>query len=664
MKKARLGILILLVSAAITAGLFTNAAFTTAVNQPLLSPFHELIICGNEPTVYYVDGDNIFHPFPDETTYLSWYPDFSGVQHWEKSICDTSFKGTPITLRPGTFLVRFRGKQNLYAVSAPNILRLIRRSSIAQGLFGRQWNRTGVTGALRILAIQRLKDYKIGSTIVKTSDYNRQQELETCDSIHRCFGFPPPPMIDTTVPDPEPLPDIMTTTSPPSAPSSTNPSVPVTPTPPSASPPPSSTVPSTLTSAAIPAPAPYGGNFRIQCGFSHGNFDDPIVYPGQRGASHLHMYYGNTVVNAFTTTENILESGDSTCHGRTLNRTAYWVPALKDANDGIIRSMPINIYYKSGSLNHRTIRPLPTGLRVIAGTGSAGPNDPQPRSIVRWTCLSQIDSIRREEDFSQRIPYCAQGDTLLLTVMFPQCWDGVNLDSPNHKSHMAYPTSDTCPASHPVPVPHITYAVDYPVTTAGGTTLWRLSSDHYDAPAPGGYSAHGDWFMGWNPTIMKTFVTHCINGGRDCSGGNLGNGTTLPWFIEGSGVIEGQGTSAPTPVPTPAPAPAPAPTPAPTPTSTSAPTQSIVVTNDGAYVRWTVANGVDQNGGTMFLFSRTPQPVYGGTNVTAYHRSQGAVTDGYVNQLYGPGTYYVRVCAYNATNDTCHEYSNEVQAQL
>ena len=22
--------------------------------------------------------------------------------------------------------------------------------------------------------------------------------------------------------------------------------------------------------------------------------------------------------------------------------------------------------------------------------------------------------------------------------MFPQCWDGVNLDAPDHKSHMAY----------------------------------------------------------------------------------------------------------------------------------------------------------------------------------------------------------------------------------
>jgi hypothetical protein len=41
------------------------------------------------------------------------------------------------------------------------------------------------------------------------------------------------------------------------------------------------------------------------------------------------------------------------------------------------------------------------------------------------------------------------------------CWDGVNLDSPNHREHVAYPESGTfesggpCPASHPVRLPQI-----------------------------------------------------------------------------------------------------------------------------------------------------------------------------------------------------------------
>lgn len=43
------------------------------------------------------------------------------------------------------------------------------------------------------------------------------------------------------------------------------------------------------------------------------------------------------------------------------------------------------------------------------------------------------------------------------------CWDGKNLDSPNHKDHVAYPvdgpssfaTTGTCPSSHPVKIPQV-----------------------------------------------------------------------------------------------------------------------------------------------------------------------------------------------------------------
>lgn len=42
-------------------------------------------------------------------------------------------------------------------------------------------------------------------------------------------------------------------------------------------------------------------------------------------------------------------------------------------------------------------------------------------------------------------------------IVFPSCWDGVNLDSEDHKSHMSYPVggapdSGDCPSSHPVKV--------------------------------------------------------------------------------------------------------------------------------------------------------------------------------------------------------------------
>ena len=51
----------------------------------------------------------------------------------------------------------------------------------------------------------------------------------------------------------------------------------------------------------------------------------------------------------------------------------------------------------------------------------------------------------------------------MLVVNFTSCWDGKNLDSPDHQSHMAYPANGTfenqgpCPESHPVRMPQLMY---------------------------------------------------------------------------------------------------------------------------------------------------------------------------------------------------------------
>lgn len=51
------------------------------------------------------------------------------------------------------------------------------------------------------------------------------------------------------------------------------------------------------------------------------------------------------------------------------------------------------------------------------------------------------------------------------TVIFPSCWDGKNLDSPDHKSHVAYSpggtglAGDKCPSTHPVRIPQVMYEI-------------------------------------------------------------------------------------------------------------------------------------------------------------------------------------------------------------
>lgn len=51
-------------------------------------------------------------------------------------------------------------------------------------------------------------------------------------------------------------------------------------------------------------------------------------------------------------------------------------------------------------------------------------------------------------------------DGLRAELMFPMCWDGKNLSSANHKSHVAYPDlvmTGNCPPSHPVKLPGLMF---------------------------------------------------------------------------------------------------------------------------------------------------------------------------------------------------------------
>jgi hypothetical protein len=43
----------------------------------------------------------------------------------------------------------------------------------------------------------------------------------------------------------------------------------------------------------------------------------------------------------------------------------------------------------------------------------------------------------------------------------------------------------------------------------------------------GGFSAHADWWNGWDVDTEKTWIENCDNASKDCHGYLLGDGTTL-----------------------------------------------------------------------------------------------------------------------------------------
>jgi len=249
--------------------------------------------------------------------------------------------------------------------------------------------------------------------------------------------------------------------------------------------------------------------------------DDPIVFPGQPGASHLHTFFGNTLTNAFSTADSLRNTGNSTCRGGTANRTAYWIPSLLDLNGIPIAPTEAVFYYKSGynipNVSSR-ISLIPSGLRMVAGDPKA--TSANHDSAGSWGCTNVY------RGHNPAIIDCDIGDSIQLDVNFPQCWNGRDLDSPDHRSHMAYPDGQ-CPATHPVILPEISLHIRWSRTPTTKFYELRLASDMYDTRVGGGYSAHADWFEGWRDDVKESFVRNCVNASRDCHAHLTGDGREM-----------------------------------------------------------------------------------------------------------------------------------------
>ena len=144
---------------------------------------------------------------------------------------------------------------------------------------------------------------------------------------------------------------------------------------------------------------------------------------------------------------------------------------------------------------------FPAGLKVVAGNAMA--IAPQSLRIAAWNCGADEDDV----PLSSAPPTCP-GPTLTLHISFPDCWNGKTLDSPDHKSHLAYHgRNGRCPAGYPVPIPRLRMNVHYPTTGGPGVAL-----------ASGGqYSGHADFFNAWNARELRRLVRMCINAGRVCN---------------------------------------------------------------------------------------------------------------------------------------------------
>ncbi|MCF7794984.1 hypothetical protein K9M50_01325, partial [Patescibacteria group bacterium] len=99
----------------------------------------DLIKMDGLSAVYYLGDDGQRYVFPNESTYMSWYSDFSGVVTVPSSeLYDYDMNGN-VTMRPGTNLVKITTDLTVYAVEPGGILRSIVSEENAIDLYGEDW---------------------------------------------------------------------------------------------------------------------------------------------------------------------------------------------------------------------------------------------------------------------------------------------------------------------------------------------------------------------------------------------------------------------------------------------------------------------------------------------------------------------------------------------
>jgi len=232
------------------------------------------------------------------------------------------------------------------------------------------------------------------------------------------------------------------------------------------------------------------------CTVNHRLSDDPIVFPGLAGASHNHTFIGNPTTNANSTPASLV-GGPSSCQD-TLDASGYWFPTLLQNGTPVANSI-VTVYYKSGVKDYRTVKPFPAGFKLLVGDV----HTPDAAHFQgNWQCTGF-----KGNDFPAS---CPAGSSLLVHLKAPSCWDGVHLDTADHKSHMAWPVNGVCPADHPVPLPMLEIKIPYQLA---GTSTAGLA---YSSGAS--YSFHFDFMNGWNAARQAYVVSYCINGGRQCNG--------------------------------------------------------------------------------------------------------------------------------------------------
>jgi hypothetical protein len=262
------------------------------------------------------------------------------------------------------------------------------------------------------------------------------------------------------------------------------------------------------------------GTFTVDCGTNqnnHHNSDNFIVTPGvDHGALHVHDYVGNRTTTA-RSNDRSLAAGGTTCANN--DKSTYFWPVIRikqeangkqDTQQGpdkgnigrLVEPSAVKISFSSGGASK--VVAAPQFLRSITGDAKEVTNGPA-NARPSWTCQGF------ENRITNKYPVCPGTSAVERILDFSSCWDGQNLDSANHRTHLVFPKGNgQCPKGTKA-VPALEYTLTYATVPNGSV----FAVDGFDGQLHNPATDHADWENVMSAQQMNGVVS-CINSGQQC----------------------------------------------------------------------------------------------------------------------------------------------------